>query len=72
VADALTYITQHAGCSKNTLRASLGYRREHVDRAVALLLERGAVENRGAGRAHQYHAVEASLEREPGQEDAPF
>jgi hypothetical protein len=71
-AQVLAFIAQHPGCSKNTLRTSLGMGREPIDRAVDLLLERKAIENRGAGRAHQYHAVEAAREREPGEDNAPF
>ncbi len=69
-AQILAYIAQHPGCSKNTLRASLGLGREPVDRAVDLLLGRQAIENRGVGRAHQYHSVDAAREREPGEEHA--
>jgi predicted transcriptional regulator len=71
-AQVLNYIVQHPGCSKNTVRSNLGMKRETVDDTVRMLLDRGMIENRGTGRAHQYHAVEAQREREPGEERVPF
>ena len=71
-AQVLAYITQHPGCSKNTLRSSLGVGRVPVDEAVEQLLRRRAIENRGSGQAHQYHPLEANRVREPGEDvDAP-
>jgi AAA domain-containing protein len=73
-AQVLAFVQQHPGCSKRALRDGVGGGKDDVERALAQLLERGAIANRGGDHTHAYyvaeaHAPEPSAEREPGAGD---
>ncbi len=63
----LNWLSRHPGASQRELRDSLGGRADQVNKALARLLDRGAVEDRGSRSRRAYH-LQASPKSESASE----